>query len=349
MNIVKRKDGRWQGVVELPSVNGKRARKFIYAPTRQECKILVNEFMENMRTNNLCSNTKLLFSNYAERWFKDECHNLSPTTKDSYLRYLNKHIVPILGDRILKNILPIDVQELINDFGDTHRSKSCYNLLGILHKMFLDAKDNRLISFNPCESINITQSEGYKYIVYTESQLVSLIKSVSGTIEEIPIVLAGLCGLRRGEIFGLTWNDISFETNEITIRQNAVNVGAKVYVKTPKTNSSNRKIKAPDYVMNVLKKYRGVGYVYPSKDGKAFNGNNYPKKFSDILESAGLPHMRFHDLRHTNATLMLKNGVSDKVAAGRLGHSDINMTKKYQHILESMDSEAATILNNIIK
>jgi integrase len=176
-----------------------------------------------------------------------------------------------------------------------------------------------------------------------------MLNIVTGTIEELPPLLAGLCGLRVSEIMGLTWNDINFDTHVIYVRRANVHVNSEVITKNTKTRTSYREVVAPPYVMERLSLYKNVGFVYPKKDGTAENGGNYSKRFSRMLQSANLPHTRFHDLRHFNATMMLKNGISDKESASRLGHSDTNMTKKYQHILSNMKNNSADILNTIVK
>ena len=148
---------------------------------------------------------------------------------------------------------------------------------------------------------------------------------------------------------GLTWNDINFEKRIIYVRKAYVHVNGEVIEKNTKTRTSYREIIAPSYVIERLSLYKNIGFVYAKKDGSAENGGNYSKRFSRILKNAGLPHTRFHDLRHFNATMMLKRGVSDKEAAERLGHSDINMTKKYQHVLLNMKSKPADALDSIVK
>lgn len=148
---------------------------------------------------------------------------------------------------------------------------------------------------------------------------------------------------------GLTWNDINFNTHVIYVRKANVHVNGNVIEKGTKTRNSYREVVAPSYVIERLSLYKNVGFIYPKENGSAENGGNYSKRFSRILKNAGLPHTRFHDLRHFNATMMLKHGIPDKEAAERLGHSDINMTKKYQHILGNMKTKPADILDSIVK
>jgi len=348
-SITKRKDGRWQGVVEVPSLTKKRIRKYVYASTRQECRKKVNEMIEQIEANNILDINKLTFAQYAQKWIDTYCVNLSPTTISGYRKSLFTYASKYIGDAIISKILPIHIQEMINNFSKSHSEKTCRNLLSDVGGVFKYAIVNKSLKFNPCVGINIPRdAEKYQYYIYNEEEYNLLFNFVKGTKEEVPILLAGLCGLRVSEIMGLTWNDINFNNHEINIRKANVHVNGLVISKTTKTRNSYRKIIAPAFVIERLLIYKSVGFVYHKKDGSAENGGNYSKRFSRILKNVGLPHTRFHDLRHFNATMMLKNGVSDKEAAERLGHSDINMTKKYQHVLSNMKNRSAEILNNII-
>lgn len=348
-SITKRKDGRWQGTIELPSFSdGKRKRKYVYAKTRQECRKKVNEIIEEIELNGVISPDKTSFNKFAAKWIETYCINLSPTTIDGYKRAI-KYISEYIGELPISNILPLHIQEAINNFSKNHSEKTCRNVLGVVNNVFNYALCNKLIKYNPCELIKIKKDVNkYEYYIYSEEEFNKLISFVTGTIEEIPILLAGLCGLRVSEIMALTWNDIDFKNRIINIHNANVHVNGEVIAKTTKTRNSYREIKAPAYVIERLQIYKNVGYIYPKKDGTPENGGNYSKRFSRMLKNFGLPHTRFHDLRHFNATVMLKHGVSDKEASKRLGHADINMTKKYQHILKDMEDNTANILDNVI-
>ena len=351
-SVTKRKDGRYQGVVDIPTLTGKRQRKYVYASTKQECRKKVNALIEEIENNGVLNSSKATFKGYAQKWLDTYCINLSPTTLDGYKKSIYTYADKYIGDAIISKILPIHIQEMMNNFSKTHSEKTCRNMLGDIGGVFKYAILNRIIKTNPCIGVKIQKdSEKYQYYIYNEDEFNSLLDIVTGTIEEVPILLGAMCGLRVSEIMGLTWNDIDFKTNQINIRKAKVHVSSEVISKQTKTRTSYRKITAPSYVIERLSFYKNVGYVYPKKDGSnsAEHGGNYGKRFSRILKKAGLPHTRFHDLRHFNATMMLKNGVSDKEAAERLGHSDINMTKKYQHVLSNMKNKTADILDTIIK
>lgn len=117
----------------------------------------------------------------------------------------------------MSSIVQMHIQELINDFLKTHRSKSATNLKGILSKAFNDAVENKIVKNNPCVNIKIKRSEDYEYYIYNEDEFCALLNAVKDTIEEVPIILAALCDMRAGEIMGLRWENVNLKTKEITI------------------------------------------------------------------------------------------------------------------------------------
>lgn len=348
--MTKRKDGRWQGMIDVPTLTNRRVRKYVYASTRQECRRKLNKLIDEVENNSIINPSKATFEEFAGIWLEIYCSSLSPTTLDGYKRYIYTYASKYIGEAKLTKILPIYIQQMINDFAKTHSEKTCKNLLGVINGILKYAVLNKTLTSNPCKNIKIPHDANkYKYYIYTEHEFNKLLRTVTGTKEEIPILLAGLCGLRVSEIMGLTWNDIDFKNNLIYIRRANVHVNGLVVEKNTKTRTSYREVIAPSYVIERLKIYKSVGLVYPKKDGSPENGGNYSKRFSRLLKKASLPHTRFHDLRHFNATMMLKHGIPDKEAAERLGHSNTNMTKKYQHVLNDMKQKPAEILNDIVE
>lgn len=348
-SVTKRKDGRWQGVVDIPNITGKRQRKYIYAATRPECRRKVNELIEQIENRSLLNSSKVTFSDYAKKWLETYCEGLSPTTKEGYrksVKYADKYI----GDAVLIKILPIHIQEMVNSFSKSHSEKTCKNLVGDVRGVFNYAITNKILKTNPCTDIKIKSRKGkYKYNIYTVEQFNCLLDLVTGTSLEIPVLLAGLCGMRLSEIMGLMWSDIDFERYAIDICRAAVFVGKEVTIKDTKTNNSNRKIKVAEYVIERLKLFRGIGYVYPKKDGSPEHGGNYRVRLHSFIKKNNLPKTRFHDLRHFAATALLDMNVPDKIIAGMMGHANVNMTKKYQHVIGTMEDRPALAMNSIIK
>lgn len=349
-SITKRSDGRWQGAVDIPNITGKRQRKYVYGATRMECRRKMNEIIEQIESQSMLNPEKVTFKSYAQTWLDVYCHSLSPTTKEGYRKSVLVYADKYIGDAILARILTIHIQDMINSLGDTHSRKTCKNILGSVRSVFNYAVTNHLIKTNPCIGIKLPQEkEKYQYYIYTEDEYNKLLDASAGTEMEIPILLGGLCGMRLSEIMGLMWSDIDFEKRTINIQRANVFVGAEIIEKAPKTNTSYRKIVVPAYVIERLKSNRSIGYVVSKKDGSAEHGGNFRLRFSMFLERNNLPKTRFHDLRHFAATMMLKHGTPDKISSQYLGHSNINMTQKYQHIIDNMESRPATALDSIVQ
>jgi integrase len=238
---------------------------------------------------------------------------------------------------------------MMNSFSKTHSEKTCKNLIGDIRGVFNYAIANRILKINPCIDIKVKAKKGkYKYNIYTVEQFNNLLDAVTDTNLEIPVVLAGLCGMRLSEVMGLMWSDIDFEKCTIDIRRAMVFVGKEVIEKDTKTNNSYRKINVPDYVLERLKQSRGIGYVYPKKGGGPEHGGNYRLRLYCFMKKKGLPKTRFHDLRHFAATTLLDMNIPDKIIANMLGHANVNMTKKYQHVTNTMERRTAIALNSIV-
>ena len=250
----------------------------------------------------------------------------------------------------MDKLKPMHIKEYYASELEKYSPKTVLQEHRILKKAFRDAVNDDILIKNPCDAVKApSMVNEYEPVIYTDDEFAALMDAVKNTKEEIPIILAGLCGLRRSEIFGLRWSDINFKTGTMTIFNVAVPYKGNIVNKVPKNKSSLRTITMPEEVIAILKKYKGIGYVVTNK-GNQINPSTYSHTFADMLLKHGLKHIRFHDLRHYNATLMLRLGISDKEAANRLGHSNvITLRKTYQHILDEMDKATAQKINSHYK
>ena len=278
----------------------------------------------------------------TKEWSIMHCCNLAMSTQRAYTKYCNLYILPHIGDMKVESVRQCDIQSVVNNVVKKgFSSKSQKNLIGILHNIFEYGIINGFLKYNPCKMISINKTSPYEYNIYTEEQYQQLLDYCKNSIEIVPILLAGICGLRLSEVLGLRWSDINFENKSLHVHSAAVALDTDIDLKaTPKTAAGNRIIAVPQIVMKyLLKYYPGKdGFVYPSRQdpNKPEHGKYYYGRFKRMLKRAGLPHTRFHDLRHFAATSFLDAGVPDKYAAAYLGHSDTNMTRKYQHIRQQV-------------
>ncbi|MCP5094731.1 MAG: site-specific integrase, partial [Chloroflexi bacterium] len=168
-------------------------------------------------------------------------------------------------------------------------------------------------------------------------------------------IIAILMGLRKSEILGLRWQDIDFKNDTISINHIIYEIKGKIYEGTPKTERSRRAVAMPAVVKNALKEYQVItenydGLVFTTSTGKPISQRNLTRNFHGALQKVGLPRIRFHDLRHTAATLLLKENVHPKIVQEMLGHSTITLTlDTYSHVIPGMQKEAASKMDSLFE
>jgi integrase len=221
----------------------------------------------------------------------------------------------------------------------------------ILNRAFKKAIANGLLSMNPCTYVDAPSPKEFVPAVYTAEDYQILLEKLKGHRLEPVVLTAGMCGLRRGEVAGLDWQkSFDFERGILHVSETVVATSGGNKRKAPKNKTSTRDIAIPSIIIPRLKELQGIGPVITRLDGKEYNPGSISYLFSDFLKRSHLKHIRFHDLRHFNATMMLRSGISDKEAAARLGHSDPNITRKiYQHVLKDMNRKDADKLNSVLQ
>jgi integrase len=355
-SVYQDSNGRWRGVVDLPRNPGEpRKQKTFWgdqsktdSAQEKELWSRINELVYEIENNLYMNESNLTLEQYLNDWHKVYTKELQETTRQLYKMYIDKHIVPEIGNLLIKKIKPIQIQEFYNKKLESLSGKTVGKIHSFLNNALSDAKKNQLIKLNPCESVNKPKSQKYAPTIYNEEQFNKLLGVVKGTFDEVCILLAGVCGLRRGEIFGLRLRDIDFKESKISIVQTMVRFNGEWIIKAPKTETSKRVIKVPEFVIKVIGNYLSSLKVVPERICAEYKPGSYSDHFKELLENNNLPHIRFHDLRHFNATLMLKYGVPDKIASGRLGHSQVQTTREiYQHMTSDMDTQASDIIENI--
>ena len=349
----KRKDGRWEAyVIYNDPDTGKEKKKSFYGKAKygQDAKRKMNEFIMKIEAGDYSDVSKVTVEGWLNKFLEVYCAHLAETTKEGYGNYIFNHIVPVLGKLKLSDIKPLHIQRFYNDEREKNFSETTIlQEHRILHKAFKKAVGDGLISKNPCDGVDAPSPEDFNPNVYTEEQFALLLNKLKGQRMEAIVLIAGMCGLRRGELLGLTWQDVDLDNGIIRIKRNVVPTSKGNITKKPKTKKSMREFSIPSSIIPRLKQLRGIGKIFTRLDGKEYNPGSVSRMFKEFLEKNGLPHIRLHDLRHFNCTMMLKYGVSDKEAQERSGHSNPNMLRKYQHILDDMDKDSADKLNNVLK
>jgi integrase len=354
--LTKRKEGRYRLIVRVyDATTGKNKPLPVYGYTIPEVEARSAELTHKRNVGDITNPGKLTVAGYLDAWLKSYKGKLAEYTINAYENYIDKHISKDgLGNILLLKLMPMHIESFYNNEREKGFSeKTILQEHHILHRAFKFAVRNNLLSKNICDLVDAPSSDDFLIKIYDEDKFNKLLYYVAGTKDELPILLAGMCGLRRSEVFGLNWLDVNIDTGNISVNKVAVyskKEKAWILKDKPKNKSSKRTFAIPSEILPIFKQRKGIGLVCCNDDGSIVSGGTYSHRFAWLLKKLDLPHIRFHDLRHFNATMMLKYGVSDKEAAGRLGHATPNTLRTtYQHILDSMKTDGANKLNSVIK
>lgn len=345
--------------------NGKRIQKrFGKFTTKKEAINACNEAIYRLEHGTYIEPTDLTIARYLRDWLETHRINLAVNTYRGYKVNIENHIIPAIGHILLQKLQPIDLQKFYSKMlEEKNLSPSSISYVhATLRKCLNEAMKMQYVSRNVAMQVTTPKARKYNAQFLNTDEIKELLQSLQMTDIYIPTLIAIYLGLRRGEVLGLMWKDVDFEKGLVTV--------SRAYIPTPngnvisnlKTEKSNRVIGVPDNLIAILKEEQqkqvrnkaiyGMNYndyVCCKNDGTHISPDYWYKHFKKVLASNWLKDMRLHDLRHTNASLMLKAGVNMKVASERLGHTTIGITMDlYSHIDEELQRDAADKLNNII-
>lgn len=288
----------------------------------------------------------------------------SPYTTVNRKSWLKNYIEPFFEDTKLIDVNPSILQIFINKNFDSSASSAAKVRYSFLSSVLKEAYRLKEISENPCDFLKLpTQNVTSEIEIYNREETLLLINKLKDSLIEIPILLMLLLGLRIGEVAGLRWSDVDLDNSIININQILIYANSKITFKEPKTAKSKRALSVPKELVEKLKieklkqnKMKLQGTLINENNLVCLNTNFKPwiptvlsKAFHNFIKRNNLRNIRAHDLRHTNASLLLLGGTNMKVISERLGHTDIKITmNRYSHVLEEMDKEASDNLSKLL-
>ncbi|GEC89538.1 site-specific integrase [Brevibacillus brevis] len=354
--------------------------KFTPKKLKEHLELELAKFKMEVEAGEFISPEKMTFGTFVDQWYKNfASKELGPKTRDIYMGYLKRRILPVFGHMRLDQIKPFHIVRFISELGDPGSrqdgQEGCLapGTIRYIHRVIKNilqrAEEWKVIKKNPASDIK-KPKESYKDVeVYDEKDVAVLFEA----LEKEPIhwrllfTFAITTGLRRGEIIGLEWKHIDLENGTIEVKQSiTMRINGETIINEPKTKKSKRKISLPDALTEQLKEYylharkmrlqmgdkwNGGNhfFVFCNPDGKPFHPSTPYLHFRRFLKNNGLRYIRFHALRHTSASLLISQGVHAKIISERLGHASITTTMNiYGHALQTADKEAANKFNNII-
>lgn len=351
-----------------------RERKNVKAKNPTEAKKLLSLFEAEILSGHYMKIEEVMtLSQFFNEWVEKYANeNLSPDTRQNYINIINTRILPNYGHMKLADIKPMHIVNFVNDLKKNGKrldgkegslsASSITNCYRAFNNLLSRATEWKLIKENPAKSVKTPKIKSKKSDVYSKEELLILLKH----LEEKPfhwkvlILLALSTGAREGEIAALEWKHIDFEKGTVYIEQSLTEVvGEGVKLKSTK-NDRCRIVSIPSFLLVHLKKLKVhrthekllVGdmrewpdhfFIFANEFGKPIRPDSISQWWSRFTKKHKLKKIRFHDLRHTSATLLINEGVHAKVISERLGHADISTTMNiYGHVLAEADQTAAS-------
>jgi integrase len=354
-SIVKRADGRWMAQVDLGWANGRRQRKFLYGKTRQDVARKLSVALRAHQEGMPMSNERVTVEAFLKDWLASSRGTVRPKTWQTYECYIRRHAIPALGRLPLAKLEPRHLQRLYSDKLEAGLSPtSVHHLHAILHRALGRAARLGVVPRNVASLVDAPPMTHHEMRTLSPDEARRFLLAAADDRLEGLYVLALTTGMRQGELFRLRWADVNLEAQSLAVRGQT------------KTAKSRRQVLLSDVAVEALRRHAGRqgdecqaagslwqenGLVFANTVGGSLTTTNVTyRSFRPLLEAAGLPLIRFHDLRHTAATLLLGKGVHPKVVSELLGHSQVGVTLDlYSHVTPAMHRQAVLTFDELLR
>jgi integrase len=342
-------------------------RKTLYGRTRREVDEKLTKAKADRDGGLAFGADNLKLGEYLDRWLADSVRDtVRPSTFERYEQMVRLDIRPVLGRVKLKNLTAAHVRALYRQKLDAGLSPRSVQYIHVtLHKALKQAIADGLIPRNATEAVKPPQVRREEMRPLTAEQVRVLFEAAKGDRLEALYVLAVTTGLRQGELLGLKWDDIDLEVGTLQVRRALTAAKGGPVLSAPKTKGSRRTVRLTQTAMEALRSHLGRqleeidrvgdtrredGLIFTSESGSPLSRQHVTAhRFKPLLRRAGLPEIRFHDLRHTCATLLLSKNVNPKVVSEMLGHASIAITlDTYSHVLPTMQEGAASAMEDAL-
>ena len=358
---IRKRKSSWQFTYMYKGNKYYGKASFEEAPTEKKAKELLEEFCRDIRKGDFSNTSNYTFEDIAKLWLTQiAMPNYSPIVVTNYVRNLNNHILPYFGDYNIAQITPLDINSFVNTLQSKQTmfqnrlnkplsNRTIDKLYKITHTIVKYAYTTDIINSDPFSKAPLKLKKEVKeddkhYYTIQEYKLLQKELKKEPVEKQLIVELAVQTGLRRSEIFGLKWKDIDLKDKTININKTRQKINGTMQVLPTKTGSSSRIISMPPSMVELFRSYKNNNeFIFNNVDYDCFTS-----WFRYWQQRHGLPRIKFHDLRHTHATLLLQKGVDVKTIQKRLGPSDISTTLNiYADSVKELDQKAAAIFDKI--
>lgn len=357
----------WHTIIDAGAdpMSGKRRQRRLTAPTKDALTKLVTKTLATVHQGAYIDLSDDRLETYLQHWLAAIEPTVRPATASRYGDMIRRHLAPGLGTVPLARLSPERLQRFYADrLAAGLSSTTVRNLHMLLHRALDQAVKWRKLAINPCDAAQAPRRARPEMTTWTPEQVRHFLTATAAEELHALFRLALLTGMRRGELLALIWDDVDLDRAALAVRRSlTIDRDRHWIIGEPKTAAGRRAVALPASCVAALRRHRvrqtarrlsigdlwqPTGLVFDRGDGTLLHPNVALATFGRLTKAAGLPHIRFHDLRHTSATLALADGVHPKIVSERLGHSSVAMTlDRYSHVSLNMQRDAADRLDRL--
>lgn len=346
--------------------DGTAIRKQFYGSGINEANAKADEYINNIKNGLVNNFENVSLNEIMNTWLFDVLHNSSKIKPSTFQRYESIYRKYIRESEIaglkLANINTLKMQQFYNKLSKTYSYSQLKYLNSVLKTFFNWCIDSGYILRNPCLKVDIKGNKNEIIInhkqeveILSENEISTIKNNIKGSDMELIILLDLATGLRQGELLALNWEDIDLQNKTLTVNKSVKEVyiyedennrHIETIFQVPKTQNSFRTISIPDALIDVLKnKENKNGLLFHDNNGNPLRAKNVSYQWKKILKDCNIPHKKFHAIRHTYASMLLKNGVDIETVAELMGHTAISITQIYLHSSANQKQDAVNKLN----
>ncbi|MGI8546822.1 MAG: site-specific integrase [Gemmatimonadaceae bacterium] len=358
----RNEDGVYVGRITITDGTGKRKPKSVYGKTYDEVEAKLNDVLKSLAQGLFVATRDQTTAQYLTAWLEDTVKpHLASRTYEDYAETVKRHIEPHIGTIVLDKLTPQDVQRMIVTVTKNISPQMGNRCRRTLRTALTRAMKWGYVARNVASLTDAPKVTPREMTALAPEDAKTLLKTVAGDRLEALYTVALALGLRQGEALGLRWQDIDVEARSLTVRYQLQRVDGKPALVEPKTAKSRRTLTLPTIAVDALRRHRirqleerlwagsrwqEGGFVFTSTIGTPVDEHNLRKQFRALVKKAELPPMRFHDLRHSAASLLAAQGANARDVMETLGHTQIATTMNlYTHVFTERKAELAAMMD----
>jgi integrase len=369
-SIFERSDGRWCAQLDLGWEGGKRRRKYVYGATAQEVRDQLLQARSDRAAGLPVVVGRQTVAQFLQDWLENSVKpSVRPLTHEQYRQHVKLYLAPLLGHHRLSKLAPQHVRAFLKrKLEDVLSPRTVQLSLVILRRSLGQAVKDGLTGRNVAKLVDGPRVRHFEGQTLSPEDARALLDAAKGERFEALYTAALAVGLRMGEALGLRWQDVNLDRRSLTVNRILERIGrghgSTLQLVEPKTSRSRRTVNLSEAAVRALRahkvrqleerlaaglRWQDSGLVFPNSLGKPLDPHELHNGFKALLTKAGLPNIRFHDLRHSAASLMLAQGIPLRSIQDILGHSSIALTANlYAHVGEQLRREAADAMDAVL-